>query len=176
MQYYDSSDRAFAVTILNGFFLMLIGSLALVGVAKSRSRLLLPLFVVQISEMIAVMGALCSVIFLPDKLQIFINEIKHLAGKDLRNWIMGFDETWRCVFAVAYFSIILSVNILFVRVIFQCYKYLTTQGTSPRLFFYYSFCQYSFCESHLSMLQISYYPGYLSSPIFLLFFLSIFFL
>jgi len=78
------------------------------------------------------MGALCSVIFLPDKLQIFINEIKHLAGKDLRNWIMGFDETWRCVFAVAYFSIILSVNILFVRVIFQCYKYLTTQGTSPR--------------------------------------------
>merc|ERR1712183_764810 len=127
LQYYAHSDKAFYLTLLNGLFYLMIGSFGVVGIVKNRAKYLLPLLVVQIFDVISVMGVLCSVLFLTNRYDSFVEQLGNVVSEDFKEWILSLDPDWRFVTIVTYFAGMLFISILFAKAIYLTYKHITLE-------------------------------------------------
>jgi len=128
LNYYVSSDKQFFIQFLCGLFYMLIGLMALSGIVKRRARLLMPLFIVQLFNLINTIGNIFSVALVADKSDVFINEV--VMNSSYREWVMSLDPDIRFVCVMSYLFLQLNFDLIFTKCIFQTYKHITVQELS----------------------------------------------
>jgi len=129
---YTASTKAFVLALMNGVFVMLIGSLAVAGIVQNKAKLLLPLFVMQLFTVMSSLGALFSVTFLTRQLSAFIDRIGYLVGEDFKNWILSLNGDMRYVAVVLFFATVFLVEMQFIKAIYQSYKHIILQEISQR--------------------------------------------
>lgn len=125
VQYYSHSDKAFYLSLLTGFFYMVVGILGVTGVVRSRAKYLLPVLVVQIFDTISTMGALISVLFMSSRYESFVDQ--YVANDESKDWFMNMDPDLRFVTVVSYLTLTLLVHILFAKCIYLTYKHITLE-------------------------------------------------
>jgi len=128
INYYVSSDKQFFVQFLCGLFYMLIGLMALTGIVKRRARLLMPLFIVQLFNLINTIGNIFSVALVADRSDTFINEV--VMNASYREWVMSLDPDIRFVCVMSFLFLQLNFDLIFTKCIFQTYKHITVQELS----------------------------------------------
>lgn len=128
IQYYSHSDKAFYLSLLTGFFYLIVGVLGVAGIVKNHAKYLLPVLVVQIFDTISTMGALISVLFMSSRYESFIDEVKQLSiDDDTKDWFMNMDPDLRFVTVVSYLTLVLVVRVLFAKCIYLTYKHITLE-------------------------------------------------
>merc|ERR1712002_572929 len=109
--------RAFFFVLLNGLFFLMVGLFGIIGVVKSKAKLLLPLLVVTVISLISHVCALFSIVFFSARYEAFVAQLENMMNDELKQWVMSLDRDWR---------------LLFVKSIYGCYRHFSFEEATQR--------------------------------------------
>jgi len=107
-----------------GFFLMVIGSLALYGVIKNRPGYLLPMLIVHLFDFLCTTATAGKALFDWPK---FYMDIRHEISPYYQEQLDDVDPHWIRFMAFSSIFIALLFKYLIISVIYKCYKHIATQ-------------------------------------------------
>jgi len=131
-EYYATSNRAFFFVLLNGLFFLMVGLFGIIGVVKSKAKLLLPLLVVTVISLISHVCALFSIVFFSARYEAFVAQLENMMNDELKQWVMSLDRDWQFVFVFMYVGTALLIELLFVKSIYGCYRHFSFEEATQR--------------------------------------------
>lgn len=117
-----------------GFFLMIIGSLALYGLIKSRPGYLLPMLIIQLFDFLCTIATTGKALFDWPRFKMDVILQEHMGfDKDMwdpyyKEYLENLDEHWLRFSIFSFLFIALLVKYQIISVIYRCYKHITTQA------------------------------------------------
>lgn len=107
-----------------GFFLMVIGSLALYGIIKNRPGYLLPMLIVHLFDFLCTTATAGKALFDWPK---FYMDVRHEISPYYQEQLDTVDPHWVRFVAFSSIFIALMFKYLIISVIYRCYKHIATQ-------------------------------------------------
>jgi len=116
-----------------GFFLMIIGSLALFGIAKNRPGYLLPMLIIQLFDFLCTVATTGKALFDWPRFKMDVILQEHLGfDKDMldpyyKDSLENIDEHYLRFVIFFFLFTALLIKYQIISVIYRCYKHITTQ-------------------------------------------------